>query len=1261
MDNEPENIDQQSRALQRNILDSDDVVASSSTGSSSLMSQTAGQQHQCDQLRHAHQHHHHHQHVYPQYNALIIDSPNTWSGGTNEDLTQLNEFLEEPQLSRVCLRPYQQHPSQQPHTQPPPSPSLHHLHQHHYEQHMHHQFSGTPQRTCAAYLAPIVPHSTYNSNQYQAYHVYEDEYASPVVATAAAPSLPPPPPPLPLAASTPATPHLANVTDNNDSGLEIPDASSTFETESLHSLDTATSHTANVRRTPCTNVIVSGHRGELLRLPRRDMDCLRGASRQRAPNNRDLSEQSSSLSFVSFNDRLDEVASTSSVQTTQSESDVDSCVVEASSPLPAALPHDDVSSETEHVQFAHTRTTNTTTTTSAATLKKQKSTTTNVVGSSPTSSSSASASSSRSGGGNGNSTEHVIDLVESSSNGSQARCLSADNNSNSLNHCDAEAETVAWNLHKPTAQHNDDVPSCSQKADRRTEMESKRRFLGADENRLSKVQKINDSSYNQQQRVRTQGSSTEAGASTSNGSYVITYAGQHPPPTRRRRIEALYLTENSQSNTEEARNYTMNVETRGMQSPASMDAQPSTSKGYGKVRVHEGNKQPVVLTAPDLQLDCLSDTTTTTDGEDDDVVFVHSNREPILSIDLTADDETSSSTSIAEMLEAPAARSHPTFTENEINSHECTGNGGEFEGVYGMGFVSDPELFSSTSGSRETSRECCSQQMMHTNFIQSHPHWPNMRYGRSAAESSPYVPRRFFPSLQIMSRWPTTSAELNRSSASVCNAAVVSCPTVTSTQDSPLLPQNHNSDRLNNLNRVRPAWQPFRITQTGILANATAASACNSLPSTTNFTEPSESYRSQEPGNLTTAQPTTLTLPQRTPFPEPTRPIRQSQAHFLSREPLPVATLQQSQSGFPEQNAYVSRIESTYSPYSNTNTTMALAPNTEWNGSGATNFAAANHALQLPSIHLYPDMHASLNIRGLTRSISPPTIATLSSSPGTSNNGNPYCAHFLNHTHAHAHTGHAHDPLAHTHNNYSGTTHGHNHSCHRSGNSHGGPPPYLVHHNLWVRQQSVQELHRRHMTPTPIDLSSNPLNLTSSFRSRFQMPNLCSCVHARNGPVSSLDPAYYPHNSRSQPQHRRSAIRRPSIHHHMFHHYSPVHVEIDLSTPRIYIGSSLRHPGGATLEMIERNTLPHKYRRVRRPSETDDDAEKCAICLSLFEIGNDVRRLPCMHLFHTDCVDQWLVTNKHCPICRVDIETHLNKDALIATTSSTSSSSANTL
>ncbi|XP_065565381.1 E3 ubiquitin-protein ligase ARK2C-like isoform X2 [Artemia franciscana] len=52
-----------------------------------------------------------------------------------------------------------------------------------------------------------------------------------------------------------------------------------------------------------------------------------------------------------------------------------------------------------------------------------------------------------------------------------------------------------------------------------------------------------------------------------------------------------------------------------------------------------------------------------------------------------------------------------------------------------------------------------------------------------------------------------------------------------------------------------------------------------------------------------------------------------------------------------------------------------------------------------------------------------------------------------------------------------------------------------------------------------------------------------------------------------------------------------------------------------------------------------DDTEECTICLFDFEEEQDVRRLPCMHIYHIPCVDRWLASNKRCPICRVDIET----------------------
>ncbi|XP_051894054.1 E3 ubiquitin-protein ligase Arkadia-like [Pristis pectinata] len=93
--------------------------------------------------------------------------------------------------------------------------------------------------------------------------------------------------------------------------------------------------------------------------------------------------------------------------------------------------------------------------------------------------------------------------------------------------------------------------------------------------------------------------------------------------------------------------------------------------------------------------------------------------------------------------------------------------------------------------------------------------------------------------------------------------------------------------------------------------------------------------------------------------------------------------------------------------------------------------------------------------------------------------------------------------------------------------------------------------------------------------------------------------------------------------------------------------SDLNH--GATQNTIERYTFLHKYeKRTLETSEEGKEAseveEKCTICLSPLEEGEDVRRLPCMHLFHQICVDQWLATSKKCPICRVDIEAQLPVD-----------------
>ncbi|OBT65075.1 hypothetical protein VE03_05204 [Pseudogymnoascus sp. 23342-1-I1] len=56
--------------------------------------------------------------------------------------------------------------------------------------------------------------------------------------------------------------------------------------------------------------------------------------------------------------------------------------------------------------------------------------------------------------------------------------------------------------------------------------------------------------------------------------------------------------------------------------------------------------------------------------------------------------------------------------------------------------------------------------------------------------------------------------------------------------------------------------------------------------------------------------------------------------------------------------------------------------------------------------------------------------------------------------------------------------------------------------------------------------------------------------------------------------------------------------------------------------------------RVQQP---ETDGESCAVCITEFSTGDgdddNVRRLPCGHLFHYECILRWLY-NRNCPVCR---------------------------
>ncbi|XP_043921540.1 RING finger protein 215 isoform X2 [Protopterus annectens] len=67
---------------------------------------------------------------------------------------------------------------------------------------------------------------------------------------------------------------------------------------------------------------------------------------------------------------------------------------------------------------------------------------------------------------------------------------------------------------------------------------------------------------------------------------------------------------------------------------------------------------------------------------------------------------------------------------------------------------------------------------------------------------------------------------------------------------------------------------------------------------------------------------------------------------------------------------------------------------------------------------------------------------------------------------------------------------------------------------------------------------------------------------------------------------------------------------------------------------------PHKKQRVHQ-SET----ENCAVCLDQFHRNQCLRVLPCLHEFHRDCVDPWLLLQQTCPLCKRSILGNLCGDS----------------
>ena len=106
---------------------------------------------------------------------------------------------------------------------------------------------------------------------------------------------------------------------------------------------------------------------------------------------------------------------------------------------------------------------------------------------------------------------------------------------------------------------------------------------------------------------------------------------------------------------------------------------------------------------------------------------------------------------------------------------------------------------------------------------------------------------------------------------------------------------------------------------------------------------------------------------------------------------------------------------------------------------------------------------------------------------------------------------------------------------------------------------------------------------------------------------------------------------------------------------RNYIGPNNRDNNltGPFVIVKPKNCIPPSFERLMKEDSDDDeitkkypiskiysidklseDKKKCLICQENFKNGENSINLPCIHIFHYECIKKWLKEKKCCPICK---------------------------
>ncbi len=72
-----------------------------------------------------------------------------------------------------------------------------------------------------------------------------------------------------------------------------------------------------------------------------------------------------------------------------------------------------------------------------------------------------------------------------------------------------------------------------------------------------------------------------------------------------------------------------------------------------------------------------------------------------------------------------------------------------------------------------------------------------------------------------------------------------------------------------------------------------------------------------------------------------------------------------------------------------------------------------------------------------------------------------------------------------------------------------------------------------------------------------------------------------------------------------------------------------------TLNPIRKTNSQKGKTTIKKSEKVQHDS--CTICIADYKNGEKLKTLPCMHRFHSDCINEWLGRKSECPLCKYDL------------------------